>query len=171
MDVQVLGAADVGRGNFGMRLVGGYLMQLASTVTARVAAPGTLLVPVTSRTDVSLNPGDEYFVGVTPFYRIARPAALLMGIRYQSRGDDGASYVGAPVPGVDANVLGTGTGYSTLHLTFGVNYSEMNGRAGSRADVPVDAGWYWDTVIAASGGRATKTTTIALLVRLYAKVW
>ena len=171
LDVQVQGAADVGRGNFGMRLTGGYLLQMASTGTQRVAPPGALLVPVANRTEVSLDPGDELFLGVTPFYRIGRPAALLMGVQYRTRSDDAASYAGTPLPGVDAAVLGEGTGYSTLHLTFGVNYSELPGRAGSRAKTPVDAGWYWDTVIAGSGGRVAKSTTIRVQVRLYGRLW
>lgn len=171
MDVQVQAAADVGRGSFGMRLAGGYLLQLASTETRRIAAPGSVLVPLANRAEVSFNPGDELFIGVTPFYRLARPAALLVGIHYRRRGDDAASYSGAAVPGVDAALLGEGTGYSALQLTWGVNYSEINGRGGSRAHVPVDAGWFWDTVIASSGGRVARSTTIRVQVRLYAKLW
>jgi len=171
MDVQLQAAADVGKGNFGMRLAGGYLLQMASTVTRRIAAPGTLLVPLVDRAEVSLDPGDELFIGVTPFYRIARPAALLIGLHYRRRSDDAASYAGAPVPGLDAALLGQGTAYSTLQFTWGVNYSEISGRGGSRAHAPVDAGWFWDTVIAASGGRVARTTTIRLQVRLYAKLW
>jgi hypothetical protein len=48
---------------------------------------------------------------------------------------------------------------------------EIGGRAGSQARTPVDAGWYWDTVITGSGGRVTKASTVRMLVRLYAKLW
>lgn len=171
MDVQVQGVADIGRGNLGLRVTGGYLLQLSSTSVRRVAAPGTLLVPVTNRTEVSFDPGDELFIGITPFIRLARPLALLMGLQYRHRSEDGASYSGAAIPGVDAAVLGEGTGYSAVLLSAGVNYSEIGGRAGSQARTPVDAGWYWDTVITGSGGRVTKASTVRMLVRLYAKLW
>jgi hypothetical protein len=171
MDVQVQGVADIGRGSLGLRVTGGYLLQFASTGIRRVAAPGTLLVPVSSRTEVSFDPGDELFIGITPFIRLARPLAILMGLQYRHRSEDGASYSGAAIPGVDAGVLGQGTGYSAVLLSAGVNFSEIGGRAGSQARTPVDAGWYWDTVITGSGGRVTKASTVRVLVRLYAKLW
>ena len=68
-------------------------------------------------------------------------------------------------------MLGEGTGRSALLFSAGVNYSEIGGRAGSQAHAPIDAGWYWDTVINGSGGRVTKASTIRMLVRLYAKLW
>jgi hypothetical protein len=171
MDVQVQAVADIGRGKLGLRVTGGYLLQLASSGVRRVAAPGTLLVPVSSRTEVSFDPGDELFIGITPFIRLARPLALLMGLQYRHRSEDGASYSGAAIPGVDAAILGAGTGYSAVLLSAGVNYSEIGGRAGSQARTPVDAGWFWDTVITGSGGRVTKASTVRMLVRLYAKLW
>ena len=169
-DVQVQAAADMGRGNFGVRLAGGYQLQLASTVTRRVAPPGTVMAPLATTADVSLDPGDELFVGVTPFWRLARPLGLLVGVQYRRRSDDAASYEGAGVPGLDAAVLGEGTGYSTVHLSLGINYSDV-GRGVSPARMPIDAGWSWDTVIAASGGRVARSTTIRMLVRLYGKLW
>ena len=171
MDVQVLGAADLGRGNVGLRVTGGYLLQLSAASVRRVAAPGTLLVPATSRAEVSFDPGDELFLGFTPFFRLARPLAIFLGVQYRHRSADGASYTGAAVPGVDPTVLGEGTGHSALLFSAGVNYSEIGGRAGSQARAPIDAGWYWDTVITGSGGLVTKASTIRMLVRLYAKLW
>jgi hypothetical protein len=171
MDVQLQAAADLGRGNLGLRLTGGYLLQMSATSVRRVAAPGTLLVPVTNRTEVSFDPGDELFIGITPFIRLARPLALFLGVQYRLRTDDGASYTGTAIPGVDPAVLGEGTGYSAVLLSAGLNYSEIGGRGGSQARTPLDAGWFWDTVITGSGGRVTKASTIRMLVRLYAKLW
>lgn len=171
MDVQVQAAADYGRGNLGLRVTAGYLLQMSATSVRRVAAPGTLLVPVTSRTEVSYDPGDELFLGITPFFRLARPLALFAGVQYRRRTEDGASYTGAAIPGVDPAVLGEGTGYSAVLFTAGLNYSEIGGRGGSQARTPIDAGWLWDTVITGSGGRVTKASTIRMLVRLYAKLW
>jgi hypothetical protein len=171
MDVQVQAAADLGGGNLGLRLTGGYLLQLSSSSVRRVAAPGTLLVPFTNRAEVSFDPGDELFIGVTPFLRLARPLALLLGVQYRHRSEDGASFTGAAIPGVDPAVLGEGTGYSAVLFSAGINYSETGRRAGSQARTPIDAGWFWDTVISGSGGRVTKASTIRMLVRIYAQLW
>jgi hypothetical protein len=119
MDVQLLGAADLGRGNVGLRVTGGYLLQLSAASVRRVAAPGTLLVPVTSRAEVSFDPGDELFLGFTPFFRLARPLAIFLGVQYRHRSADGASYTGAAVPGVDPAVLGEGTGHTALLFSAG----------------------------------------------------
>jgi hypothetical protein len=92
-------------------------------------------------------------------------------MQYRRRTEDGASYSGAAIPGVDPAVLGDGTGYSAVLFSAGLNYSEIGGRAGSQARTPIDAGWYWDTVLTGSGGRVTRASTIRMLVRLYAKLW
>jgi hypothetical protein len=170
-DVEVNAVADVGRGSLGLRLQGGYQLQLGTTVTRRVDAPGALLVPVAQRGEVSLDPGDVLTLGVTPFVRLARPFAAYLTLAYRRRGADGVSWAGTAVPDVDVSQLARETDWSTVSWGFGVSYAEQGGRAGSQARVPIDAAWWWERVAAASGGRVAATSIMRLQGRYYFSLW
>ncbi|MCU0620888.1 MAG: hypothetical protein MUC69_05230 [Gemmatimonadales bacterium] len=171
LDIQLLAAADVGRGNIGARITAGYLLQLAGTFTRRVAPPGQVLVPASQRTEVSVNPGDVVLLGIAPFVRLARPLALQGGVTWRVRGDDDVRYVGTPLPGIDAGVLAQETGASTLLVSLGLSYAELAGRAGSRARVPIDAMALWESVLVSSGGRVVAGSTVRAMARVYWQLW
>ncbi|HEX5631631.1 MAG TPA: hypothetical protein VFX50_00315 [Gemmatimonadales bacterium] len=171
MDVEVNAAADVGTGSVGMRLHGGYQVQLSSTVSRRVAAPGNPFVPAANLADVELDPGDVLSVGATPFVRLARPLAAHFTVMYRKRSEDAVSYAGAAVPGVDVGLLAQQTAWSMVTWGVGLSYAEIGGRAGSRARVPIDASWWYEAVATASDGRVAAGSVMRLQLRYYVQLW
>ncbi len=90
-DVEVRGTVDLGSGNLGVRLEGGYNRQLAGDIAARVAPPSQAFPARSLLTNVRLDPGDVTTLAVRPFFRLARslgpdrrPRALVQGC---GRGD------------------------------------------------------------------------------------
>lgn len=169
-----MGAAfDIGRGAIGARISASYLLQLPGNFTRRVAAPGSAIVPANTTADVTVNPGDQFQIGIAPFYRLARAFGVVGSAVWLGQGDDQVEYATAAdsVPGVPASVLGQGTGASRLLLSIGFTYSSSGQRADGTSGVPLDAGWRWQTTVASSGGIATKWSAIVFFARVYAKIW
>ncbi len=91
-DVEVRGVVDLGAGNVGVRLEGGYNRQLAADVVERVAPP---LQPFPARSllaNVRLDPGDVTTLAVRPFFRLARTVAIIGSVERWSKGVDAAEY-------------------------------------------------------------------------------
>ncbi len=168
-DVEVRGTVDLGRGNLGVRLEGGYNRQLSGDIVARVAPPGQPFPGPDLLADLTLDPGDVVTIAARPFFRIARTIAVIGSIEHQSRGEDEVSYrdpAGA-IPGVDAAVLGEGTDASATIASIGITYSNPGGlRPGGRG-LPVDAGWSYERVLRASGGIVPDVHRLRARFRLY----
>jgi len=166
-------AFDLGGGTFGARLSGAYLLQMSGDFSRRVGSPLSAMLPRSATADVTVNPGDQLRIGISPYFRLARALGLVGSATWLTQGDDDVQYATAAdsVAGVPASMLGEGSGASRLLLSIGLTYSSSGQRADGTGGMPLDAGWRWETTVASSGGIATSWSAIIFFARVYAKVW
>ncbi len=166
-------ALDLGRGTFGARFSAAYLLQMSGSFTRRVTGPSTAIAPLSATADVTVNPGDQVRIGISPYLRIARALGVVGSVVWLDQGEDNVEYatVADSVPGVPASLLSQGTGASRLLLSIGLTYSSSGQRADGTNGTPMDAGWRWETTVASSGGIATKWSAIVFFARVYARIW
>lgn len=172
-DVELRGVVDLGAGNVGVRLEGGYNRQLAGDVVERVASPFQPFPPASRLAAVRLDPGDVTTVAVRPFFRLARTMALIGSLERWSKGMDAVEYRSDAdaIPGVDPGVLAEGTDASATLVSIGVTYSNPGSLRPGGTGLPVDAGWTYERVLSASGGIVPDTHRIRARLRLYFGVW
>lgn len=172
-DVEIRGVADLGTGNLGVRLEGGYNRQLAADVVAAVAPPSQPFAPRSLVTTVRLDPGDVTTFAVRPFYRLARTFALIGSVEHWSRGQDDVAYRSPAdeIPGVDPSVLELGTEKSATVLSVGVTYANPGKLRPGGTGLPVDAGWTYERVVSASGGTVPDIHRVRARLRLYFGIW
>ena len=172
-DIELRGVVDLGSGNVGVRLEGGYNRQLAGDVrrAGRAAEPAVpaadLLAPV------RLDPGDVATFAVRPFFRLARTFALIGSVEHWSKGEDAAEFdetgadprrgprrarAGAPMP-------------ARRSISIGVTYSNPGALRPGGTGLPVDAGWTYERVVSASGGIVPDVHRLRARLRLYFGVW
>jgi hypothetical protein len=172
-DVELRGVVDLGTGNVGVRLEGGYNRQLAGDVLERVAAPSQPFPARSLLASVRLDPGDVTTLAVRPFFRLARTFAFIGSLERWSKGMDAVEYRSEAdaIPGVDASVLAQDTDASATLVSFGVSYSNPGALRPGGTGLPVDAGWTYERIVSASGGIVPDTHRIRARLRLYFDVW
>jgi hypothetical protein len=172
-DVEVRATVDVGGGNLGVRLEGGYTRQLAGDIVARVAPPDQPFPGQDLLAELTLDPGDVTTLAVRPFFRIARTLAIIGTLEHRTHGEDEVTYRDAAgaIPGVDASVLAQGTDASATVAGIGLTYSNPGAlRPGGRG-LPVDAGWSYERVVRASGGFVPNVHRLRARFRVYVGVF
>ncbi len=172
-DVEIRGVVDLGAGNIGVRLEGGYNRQLAGDVVERVAPPTQPFPARSLLRSVRLDPGDVTTLALRPFFRLARTFALIGSIEHWSKGQDAVEYrtEADAIPGVDASVLAQETDASATLLSIGVTYSNPGALRPGGTGLPVDAGWTYERIVSASGGVVPDTHRIRARFRLYFGLW
>jgi hypothetical protein len=172
-DVEIRGVVDLGSGNLGLRLEGGYNRQLAGDVLERVAPPNQPFPARALLTAVRLDPGDVTTLAVRPFWRVARTFAFIGSLERWSRGEDAAEYRSPAdaIPGVDPAVLAQETDASATIVSVGVTYSNPGALRPGGTGLPVDAGWTYERVVGASGGIVPDVHRIRGRFRLYFGIW
>jgi hypothetical protein len=172
-DVELRGVVDLGSGNLGVRLEGGYTRQLASDIVDAVAPPSEPFPPDSLLTTVRRDPGDVTNFAVRPFWRLARTFALIGSLERWSRGQDEVEYRSAAdaIAGVDPGVLALDTETSSTVVSVGVTYSNPGGLRPGGTGLPVDAGWTYERVVAASGGIVPDVHRVRARLRLYFGIW
>jgi hypothetical protein len=174
-EIGLSGLADLGRGRWGARLSGGYLIRLSSFRVRRITAPGQPYAAFTTLGNVRLNAGDVAHLGARPFFRLARNLALHGVADYWRAGRDEARYESASdsLPGIDAGILGE-DGRSALSLGGGITYVGRGAREcqpGRKCGLPIEASWSYTTVASASGQPVSKFRTTRLEIRWYQRIW
>jgi hypothetical protein len=172
-DIQVDLVTDLGAGALGARLSGTYLRQLPSNIVTRVTRPSQPLAGRDRLALVRRDPGDIIAIGVRPFYRLARTFAFQAGVEHWSRSTDRVSYPSPAdsLPGVDPSILAEESKATATVLSIGVTYANPGGlRRGGRG-LPVDAGWSYERVLRAGGGRVADTHAVRARLRVYFGIW
>ena len=172
-DVELRGVVDLGAGNVGVRLEGGYNRQLAGDIVGRVAPPSQPFPSQSLLASVRLDPGDVTTLAVRPFFRLARTFALIGSLERWSKGQDAVEYRSEAdaIPGVDPSVLAQETDASATLVSIGVTYSNPGALRPGDTGLPVDAGWSYERIVSASGGIVPDTHRIRARLRLYFDVW
>jgi len=172
-DLEARGTLDLGGGRWGVRLEGRYNRQLAADLVDRVAPPSQPYPARDLVAAVRFDPGDETSFAVRPFYRIASSLAIIGSAERWHHGSDDYSYAAGadPVPGVDAAVLGEETDASATLVSIGLTYSSPGATRPNGRNLPVDAGWSYERVISASGGRVPDVHRVRARFRLYLGLW
>jgi hypothetical protein len=172
-DLQVDLVTDLGAGAFGARVTGSYVRQLAADILTRVALPSQPFAGSDRLAMVHWDPGDIVAIGVHPFYRLARTFALRAGVDHWSRSTD--SYVYSTpadaLPGIDANVLAEESAANATVLALGFTYSNPGALRRGGTGMPVDAGWTYERVLRAGGGRVPDSHAVRGLLRVYFGLW
>ncbi|MGH7498671.1 MAG: hypothetical protein ACREL3_07460, partial [Gemmatimonadales bacterium] len=172
-DLEMRVTADLGTGNVGVRLEGDYNRQLPADIAARVApatAPfaGTGLVTI-----VRNDPGDITTLTARPFFRLARTLAIQGTVLHWSRGADNVTYPSAAdeIPGVDPSVLTVDTKATATVLGIGLTYANPGALRPGGKGLPVDAGWSYQRVVRATGGRVANTHSLTAHFRVYFRLF
>ncbi len=172
-DVEVRGTVDLGSGNLGVRLEGGYNRQLAADVATRVAPPTQAFPARSLLTNVRLDPGDVTTLAIRPFFRLARSLALIGSLERWSKGVDAVEYASDAdaIAGVEPSVLALGTDVTATVVSVGVTYSNPGALRPGGTGLPVDAGWTYERVVSASAGIVPDVHRVRARLRLYFNVW
>jgi len=168
-DVEMKVTADLGAGAVGVRLEGDYNRQLAADITALVSPPSQPLAGSSLISIVRNDPGDVTTLTARPFLRLARTLALQGTVTHWSRGADAVTYAtpASEIPGVDASVLAVDTKATATVLGIGLTYANPGAlRPGGRG-LPVDAGWIYERVVKATGGRVANAHAMTARLRVY----
>lgn len=173
MALRALAALDLGWGITGVRVLGGYTARMGTTVTRRVGSPLAILVPALNTADVRPGGGNEFRLGVAPYFRLARAFGIIASADYLHRAETSFTYATAAdsVPGVPASLLGDATSASRLVVGIGMGYSGVSAKRDASRVSPVDAGWQLQAVISSSSGIVTKWSAVQAWFRYYVKVW
>jgi hypothetical protein len=168
-DVEARMTADLGAGSWGVRLEGGFNRQLAADFLARVAPPSQPFPSIDLLTIVHRDPGDIVDLAVRPFFRLAQTFAIQGSIRHWSRGTDAVSYATADdsIVDVSAAVLEEDTKANATVVGIGLTYSNLGGLRPGGNGLPVDAGWSYERVVKAGGGRVPNRHTMRAMFRVY----
>jgi hypothetical protein len=168
-DVEVRAVTDLGGGRVGVRLEAGYNRQFATDIVARVAPASQPFPGIDRLTNVRWDPGDVWNLAARPFYRLTRAIAIQGTVQHWSRGSDEVSYSSEldAIPGIDAAVLAEETESSATLLGIGISYADLGRLTAGGSGLPVDAGWSYDRVVRASGGRVPNVHRIRAWFRVY----
>jgi hypothetical protein len=172
-DVELRGIVDLGGGNVGVRLEGGYNRQLAGDMDERVASPFQPFPGRDLLAAVRLDPGDVTTLAVRPFFRLARTLALAGSLERWSRGEDAVEYRSEAdaIPGVDPGALAEGSEASATLAGIGLTYSNPGSLRPGGTGLPVDAGLSYERVISASEGIVPDVHRVRARLRLYFDIW
>ena len=168
-DLEMRVTADLGAGSVGLRLEGDYNRQLAADITTRVASPADPFAGAGFITVVRNDPGDITTLTVRPFFRLAKTLAIQGTALFWSRGADNVTYASPAdeIPGVDPNVLALDTKATAAVLGIGLTYANPGAYRPGGTGLPVDAGWSYERVVRATGGRVANKHTVTARFRVY----
>jgi hypothetical protein len=168
-DLEGRATVDLGSGAIGVRLEGGYTRQLAADIVTRVAPPSQPFTGIGAITVVRNDPGDITTFGARPFFRLARSFAIQGTALHWSRGADAVTYAtpADSLPDVSASVLATDTKASATVLGIGITYANLGRLNPGGSGLPVEAGWSYERVVSASGGRVPNKHGFAAHLRVY----
>jgi hypothetical protein len=172
-DLQADVVTDLGAGNFGVRLAATYVRQLPANFLVRLTSPSQPLVGPDRLTLIRHDPGDIVAIDVRPFYRLARTLALQVGLQHWSRKADQASYPSPAdsLPGLPASLLAEESAANATVVSAGVTYANLGAlRRGGRG-WPIDAGWTYERVLRAGGGRVPDSHAVRARLRMYFGLW
>ena len=172
LDLQGEILTDFTSGRFGARVTGGYNLQLAGTLTRRVAPLSMPFPPAASLATVRRDPGDVWWLGAQPFVRLAPYLSLGGTFEYYTKGRDGYRYAGqAPAAGVDPDVLSEGSRQTAVLLGGALSYAHSGLDKRGRQKMPMEASIRYQRIVTSSDGIVPDANQVLLRLRFYTRLW
>jgi hypothetical protein len=163
-DVEGTLVGDLLLNRVGLRLLGGYTLQLPGQALMRIAPPSEPFPEEGRLAAVDYDLGDVLTLGAQPYLRLAPHFGLTGGVTWRRRAADVYTLVPGQeeIPGAPVALLGEESERTWTTAHAGFSYSA--GRFGGR---PLDAGMWWEGVVASTGGRVPMTSAVRFLLRAY----
>ena len=127
-----------------------------------------------STADVTVNPGDQLRLAITPYFRLARDFGVVGSATWITRrATDDVQYAIAAdsVPGRPGLTAGRGHWCVTAAAVDRGHLLVVGSAADGTGGIPLDAGWRWETTVASSGGIATKWSAIIFFAGCTRRLW
>jgi hypothetical protein len=171
-DIEVALVTDIGLGRFGVRLDGGYNLQLAGNQNRRVAPPGQL-APANTLAGLRRDPGDVLRLAARPFFRLAPNLMLSGSVDYRRQGADVYEYVSGqpPIEGVELSALAVGTRADALLLGAAVTFSHSGLDRFGVLGMPLDASARYQRIASSTFGREADSHVMRNDLRFYTRAW
>ena len=166
---RLLGQLTLGR-RFRLDVGGRYGIQRPRTLVRRVAAPETVLAPLSTRELVEWKPGAYFGIEIAPVWRFTEELNLAAEYRlfrkYRDSFELAGVSMGAPV---DTRLLEVESGV-TLHEVGGSLRYDTLARLGDGVR-PMQVHMRVVRAVAGGGGQTPVTTQVELGVRLFRRLW
>lgn len=172
-DVDVNLTTDFAFGRAGLRLVGGYNLQLPGNQDRRVARPDQPIAPISARAGVRRDPGDVIRVSARPFLRLATYLSVFGAVDYWNRRTDKFTYAAGqdPIAGLDLNDLAIGTKSDALLLSGGLSYSHGGESKRGILKLPLDASFVYQRIATSRTGLVPDISMVRIDLRFYSRLW
>ena len=171
LDIEGGLAAELRLGRwFGVSAAGFYAQQGETTVTRRVAAPGQVMAPVTTRREVRWTPGVLMGFDVAPHVRLSSAVSVHGEYRYLHKFRDEVALLVAD-PAIDPIVLELESGMKLHQIGGGLRYDTVEPWLHGDGPRPMEVHLRFLHAIAGSGGHAPKWTRVEAGIRLYRRFW
>lgn len=170
-DVDLSGVADFYGKGIGLRLSGGYVLQLAASQQRRVSPPDQPIPSADRLANVRWDPGDEIVLRASPFVRMAAGLVLHAGFLYRHHAEDAYSYLDDSDISVlpAASVLGQESAWSTSTLVAGMSFAHNGVDRRGNTKLPMDAYLEIERILSATGGRVADARVVRAGLRLYGR--
>ena len=172
-DVELNLTTDFAFGRLGLRMVGGYNLQLPGNQNRRVTSPDQPIARATTQAGVRRDPGDVIRVSARPFIRLATHLSVYGAVDYWTRQLDRFEYAAGqpPVEGVDLQVLGVGSKADALLLSTGISYSHSGQDKRGMLGLPMDASFRYQRVARSGTGIIPDSHSVRFDLRFYTRLW
>ncbi|MFN0179468.1 MAG: hypothetical protein ACKVZ0_11770 [Gemmatimonadales bacterium] len=172
-DVDVNLSTDLALGRFGVRLVGGYNLQLPGNQNRRIGPPDQPIGAATTQAGVRRDPGDVIRLSARPFLRLATHLSLYGGVDFWTRRADKFVYAAGqpPIDGADIDVLAIGTKADALLLSGGLSYSHSGEDKRGALGLPMDASFRYERVARSGSGILPDINSVRVDLRFYTRLW
>ena len=172
-DVDVSVVADYASRRLGVRMSGGYNLQLPGNQNRRVSRYDAPIAPLNTLAAVQRDPGDVIRVSAQPFFRLATYLSLFGSVDFWKRQRDTYSYVaGQPaIAGVDIDVLADGSASDALMLAGGISYSHTGFTKRGEMKLPMDASIRYQRIARSKSGILPDASSVRIDLRFYRRVF
>jgi hypothetical protein len=147
-----------------------YNLQLGDQLVRRVTSHVEPIAPLSTRTLVSRNLGDELRAAVYPSIRLSRIFTAYGSASYYRKASDQYTLAGSgDAAGLDPALLAFETGMSMWSFGGGLHYYAAQGRSGPA--LPIEAGIDFRSAFQGKGGQTPKSTSVNFYLRIPIRIF
>lgn len=170
-DVDVSLVADYVSHRLGVRMSGGYNLQLPGNQTRRVTRFDAPIAPLATLAGVRRDPGDVIRISAQPFFRLATYLSLFGSVDYWNRMRDKFTYAAGqpPVEGVDIGVLADGSASDALMLAGGISFTHSGFNKRGETKLPMDASIRYQRIARSRTGLVPDAASVRIDLRFYGR--